>query len=509
MSLQVTQKLVLQRLRELQATLSPQYICFDRYRISLKEFTVDVLSSEKMRLRFITAEIHQSMVNLTFQQIVDCFQTGLNLYQEEIGESRGQLDAVQRELISQQEVVIDIPTGEFWLWNRKTRKKSTWNINTYFSRFPAAVVNKMKAKAVLAIKTFDPYKGLQKEWPGISEGIAVKYLNTYNPPAWYDKDFLPSELNKMRETYPTFFLFFLEKLIPIPEHRDLVLDWIALAIFNRPISYLCLRGIRGSGKSVFKLLIYHLVGNFYECQDKVLTEFNADIMEKRLVGIDDKKEIGSRNGYYLRKNLLNPTMAFETKFVQTLESGRQYASVLILSNNSDAFYMEYDERRILSPLMGTEKMETWATEQQYSWLKAFEDKTIAGGHLDFIRQIGRSLLVRYYHRSPSPNIQLKTGYFWSDVLDSLPSFYRYVLNNISLRSPDNCEVEYEELRAMYKLEENFGNIPHWATFTRWLQSGFQFMGNSVLDLDLPEGKRINYTDKSFQVNPALCKKETT
>ena len=409
--------------------------------------------------------------------------------------------------MSQQEVTIDIHTGEFWLWNKQLRQKSTWNINAFFSRFPPEVVGKMKNNAMLSIKTFDPYKGLQKEWPGVCEGVKVKYLNTYRPPVWYDRDFTQAELGTMKETYPAFFSFFMEKLFPIPEHKEIVLDWMSLAIFGRPISYLCLRGIRGNGKSIFKLLLYHLVGTFYEASSEILSDFNADLKEKRIVGIDDKKAIGTRNGYYLRKNLLNPTMSYNTKFVQTQESERQFASVVIISNNADKFYMEFDERRIVSPLMGSDKMESWATEQHYSWLRAFEEQEIETAHLEFIRQVGRSLLTRYFQKGPTPNIQLKAGYFWSDVLDSLPSFYRYTLQKILDRTPDENEIDYEDIRANYKLEEGMGNIPQWPTVTRWLNSGFYFLELPLLDPRLTAAEQISFKEKTFMANPALCQRK--
>ena len=382
------------------------------------------------------------------------------------------------------------------------RRKSTWSVKAYLSKFDMEKVFVLKQRACLARRVFDPYRGLQKEWFEVSEGTRIKHLNSYLPPSWYDRDFTRPELDRMTEQYPPFFVFFLNKLFPLQDHRDLILDWIALAVFARPISYLCLRGLRGNGKSIFKLLIYHLVGNFYESLRDVLTEFNADIREKRIVGIDDKKAISTRDGYYMRKALLNPTMAFNEKKVQTFDSEQQHASIMILSNNSDKFYMEFDERRILSPLLSDVKMETWASEEHYAWLRAFEKDTISGDHLTFIRTIGYSLLVRLYHRRPSPNIQLKAGYFWSDVVQSLPSFQRYTLHTMLLRSPEDNTLDYEELKANYKLEDSGGNIPHWATFSNWLRSGFTFIDEGLLE---PGPDSIDHSAKTFKANPAICK----
>ena len=497
-------ELISERLKEVKANITDLYIIYGGVRILKEDFNRNPMGCEKLHRTFFTPSLQNAMSTLTYFDINKGFQEGFEKYRAYFTAQKTETKALtplQQALVDGQTLVIDVISGEHWLWNRKEQRKSTWNVKAYFSKFSPEQIYMMKRKAPFAIRTFDPYRGLTKEWDGVSEGIKVKYLNSYIPPSWYDKDYTPQEMATLKEEYPPFFNYFLEKLIPLPEHREVVLDWICLAIFGRPISYLCLRGLRGSGKSILKLMIYHLVGNFYESQEKVLTEFNADIREKRLVGIDDKKAIGSRDGYYMRKNLLNPTMSYNEKSVQTFQSGRQYASLIILSNNSDKFYMEFDERRIVSPLMGDEKMETWATEQHYNWLRAYEEATISGEHLEFIRKIGRSLLSRLYTRNPSPNIQLKAGYFWSDVLQSLPSFYRFTLQNILIRNSEENELDYEELRATYKLEESYGNIPHWATFSTWLQSGFRFMELPLLD---SSQHNINNTNKTFKLNPQLC-----
>lgn len=222
------------------------------------------------------------------------------------------------------------------------------------------------------------------------------------------------------------------------------------------------------------------------------------------MGIDDKKAIGTREGYMIRKSLLNPSASFNEKKVQTFESHRQFFSVIILSNPGDRFYVEFDERRIVSPTLCNVKMETWANKATFAWLWAFEEKKVSGPHLEFLRQIGVSLMVRAKKRGTlwNPNIQLKAGYFWSDVIYSLPAFNRYVFSAISDRTPDDNTIDYEELKASFKTGDSFGKIPHWATLTGWLKSGFAINGHTLLES--PDS--INEEDKTFKCNKIFCRR---
>ena len=119
-------------------------------------------------------------------------------------------------------------------------------------------------------------------------------------------------------------------------------------------------------------------------------------------------------------------------------------------------------------------------------------------HCNMLQQIGYSLMVRYHQRTPDPNLQLKGGMFWQDVLHSLSGMRQFCLNTI-LTSNKSTKIEYEELKAAYKFEDGMAKIPHWTTFMAWLQSGFEFRGHKLVRSKAD----IDPRNKAFYPNPSL------
>lgn len=405
-------------------------------------------------------------------------------------------------LMATKTIYIDVKDGEKFLWDSTNNKVSEITVDALLSQYPSKIQRELLSEIFLAKRVFDPFKGLARMWRGDIEGVEVTHLNTYNPPIWYDDEGLGKDMDTKREVYPHLFHRLMKHLFPDPEEREVILDWLVLACFNIPISFLSLRSMRGNGKSVLKYIMFHLIGNFYDAPEKVIADFNADLRNKRVVGLDDNTRIGGYNGHRIRKFMLTPTMSMNKKHNQTEETERVYFSLIVCSNLSDKFYLEYDERRIVSPKMGDVKLENAFNKEDMDFFRGICNDTVSKNHIDFLRDIGQSLLVRYHNRRPDVNLQLRSGNFWEDVVNSLNSFYRYTILQIFTmkKSEKNILIYYDEIKEHYKLEEGgFGKIPHWGTFTRWLTSGFNFKGEPPVLKD----EDIQMLDKTFMPNPNL------
>ena len=405
----------------------------------------------------------------------------------------------EASILNKMHLCVDINGGNYFLWSLEKRRISEWAVTAVKLMLRPNIWAKFSAHPLPAKIVFDPYRGMKNVWREADEGITVYKLNAYIPPIWQERDYTEAEMASREEKYPPLFDALLRHLIPLPAHREVVLDWMALAIFRRPIAYLSLRGGRGTGKTIFKHILFNLVGNGYDAGRRVISDFNADLKHKRIVAMDDNAEIGTRAGNIARKNLLNPTMSLNEKHVQTQSSEEMYLSAIILTNLSAEFYVEYDERRIVSPTMGTAKMETWATTEIFDWLRAFEgDRNISPSHIGWLREIGESLLARLHKRNPSLNLQLRSGPFWADVYYSLTSFKRYICSCAFQCTPDNNILDYEELKINYVMEEGGrGHREQWASIAKWVENDFRYY-------DLPLVTGINYQEKTMAINPKLC-----
>ena len=379
--------------------------------------------------------------------------------------------AVEERYLFQFIIAIEVSSGQPFLWSKSNRHRSEWDIATLRMKFRPKAWSRVLKEAPFAKYVFDPYRGVDTHWTAEEEGFKVVHCNEYQPPEWQTQNYDPQEMMRREEVYPPFWNRLMENLFKFPEHREMVLDWLSLAMYSsdsRLQTYLSLRGLRGTGKSVFKTIIYHLIGSFYEAKNDINSEFNADLKHKKIVGIDDNESIGTRRGNMTRKNLLNAIISYNEKNVQTVKSERQYASYVILSNPSQSFYVEHDERRILSPTLRTKQFLEWVPPEALPWLAVFEkDRLESEPHLAFLRQIGESLMVRFYRRQPDPAQQLKAGYFWGDVIESLPSFKKYIMQSISYMDAPYL-FSYEDLRSEYKLNGNNGNIIGWGKLSSWM-----------------------------------------
>ena len=406
----------------------------------------------------------------------------------------------QKALLESHQLVLDADTGKELLWSKIERRPSKWSPLIFAKKLPAKAYKILLEEAQITQITFNPFKGTQTQWQDVSEGRNIQILNNYRPPVWYTQDLDPAQYEGKQEEYPDLFKYLVANLVPTPLDQSVLLDWLSLAVFDRPHSILSLRGIRGNGKTIFKHLVFHIVGNFIEAQEKIFGDFNAELRNKRIVGLDDNGEIGTLKGHALRKKLTNPTLTYSQKHVQTEALEKQYASFIACSNIEKQFYVEFDERKIVSLLLTDKKMETWPQMSQaiYDWLRPFEqpdEKSLSPAHIEFLRLIGEGLFTRLLNRKPSVALEFFGGWFWADVTSSLPSFKRYTVDLV--RTSNGSEpIDYELLKAEYSADIGRGEIPQWSTLIRWMNGGFHLWGNKLFT-------EIDEKGKKFYPNPTL------
>lgn len=423
--------------------------------------------------------------------------------QKESDQIRGPEDFNQEELLWWQnfQLCLNVESGKLVLWSKVNRATSDWSPDAMKLKMRGKVWSWVSKRAANTLIVYDPFRGHMATWEGQEQGIPVVYCNEYKPPVWLDRAYDMASLEGKPENYPQLWQDYLTHLIPDANEREAVLDWLCLALCSRPISYLSLRGIRGNGTSLWLSMVYHLIGDYYEAKGDVITQFSADLKHKRIVGCDDNENIMSKKGNTIRKNLLNSKISYEEKFVQTKKSERQFASLAILSNPSQQFYVECDERRIVSPSLTSTKLEDVCSQQVLDWIGEFEKDTLESAeHIAFLRQVGESLLARFHNRQPNKNLQLRGGYFWSDVVQSLTSFNRFFVFSLLCENPPT-EVSYGEIKEMYKNEDGYGGKKQtWPMFVNWLRSFYMF------EEKMPLWSGFEMDDKVIIINPQFREK---
>ena len=480
-------------------------ICIGKaYHTLDKIYQYNIGELSKWLAPYLDTELANYLQSLNIAQYESYVKNEIEQFHKENLESQdphNNLSPEHQNLLETHRLLVDVFNGQEFLWSITERRPSDWAVVAYLKKFPPAIQSELKQKAVLGSLTFDPTKGKDNYWQADHEGNTIGYCNMYKPPIWYSENLDPARFLGQAENYPPLFQYLLYYFFPYQQEREIFLDWLSLAVFDRPEAFLLFRGVRDNGKTMLKQLIFHLIGNFVEAQDGIVNNFNAELRFKRVIGIDDKEDIGSRQGNVLRKRLTNTQITLNEKHVQTRVSEKQWATLIICSNPSEPFYVEYDERKIVSPTLTDRPVKTWPnmTEEMLKWLWVYDsvDSTLLPApHIDFLKQIGLALFTRFQTRKPPVYTILKGGWFWEDVLQSLPAFKRYLINYLRYRATPQVPLEYELIKAEALADDSRMMVNQWSTISRWLQSGFVFY-------DQPLSVSIDEDNKSFLPNPYL------
>jgi len=317
-------------------------------------------------------------------------------------------------------------------------------------------------------------------WKGRRSRLPITVFNEYVPARWHGE--YPQPLPEWRDLPPQLFQDFLDHVIPNRYDQFQFLSWVSWAILERNLSYLLLLGARGIGKSLLMRVVMGIIGNPLFARDNLGSDgFDAEFRNKRIVGIDDNTFIGSKKGHDYRKNLIESDKTRNYKGVQSTKSERQFSSYIICANPSEQFYLDHEERRVICPTLtrvnAKEKFSPLILSFLEGCVNADEEK-LTPRQVKFQAQTGHYFL-KYALKPQFPNgHQYGGGYFWPKVIESLPSFKRFVVETILSREKDH--YGYDELIGNFE-EINGGRVQIclWRTLKSFLLDNFRYGDDKI------------------------------
>ena len=180
--------------------------------------------------------------------------------------------------------------------------------------------------------------------------------NTYVPPFWQEQYFyhgVEIEDCKLPEVYDRFFKHFTDG---DELSYNYVLDWLANSLKGKNYCMLTAIGNQGVGKGVLGEIMMHLFGadNYADTQRVTKSNFNAQILNKRFIFVDELKATNEEEENKL-KVLINDYIEVEKKGVDA-QRHKNYASIYIASNSMDAIKLRGDDRRFSVVTLSDEKL---------------------------------------------------------------------------------------------------------------------------------------------------------
>jgi hypothetical protein len=173
-----------------------------------------------------------------------------------------------------------------------------------------------------------------------------QYFNTYTPPKW-KSDYWLSGVRPKAVPIPPIYLEFLGHLLDNRQSDiNYILDWTAISLQSRNLTYLVTAGQEGVGKGVFGKILELLHGsdNYLAIGGQsIKKQFNSQFHGKTLIYIN---EINDISGDLAEKvKLFNEDhMEVEKKGIDS-ETLRNYANFYFSTNNLDAIKLSENQRR--------------------------------------------------------------------------------------------------------------------------------------------------------------------
>ena len=169
-------------------------------------------------------------------------------------------------------------------------------------------------------------------------------FNMWHPPAHWP----PKKSEK--PLHPIYEKFLRHLSGHVEESYEFLLDWMAISLQSRNLTYLTLAGTAGTGKGVFVKIMSHLHGigelpNAVEVgySNTINSQFNSEISNKTLVCLNEIHE-ASKAEITKLKDLNSNTMRLEAKGVDATIVAN-HASYILTTNNIRALNLEDSDRR--------------------------------------------------------------------------------------------------------------------------------------------------------------------
>lgn len=183
----------------------------------------------------------------------------------------------------------------------------------------------------------------------------IATYNSYRPPAWRYKHFFGQETLRQVEHPPELFMRFFRHLCANDTGSiEFLLDWLAISLQARNMTYLCTIGDEGIGKGLLGQIISRLHGaeNSVTIKfDSIVKQFNALVADKTFIYLDEVNNVKSTQLDML-KRLNDSNMEVERKY-QEAESNVNYSNLYLSSNHLNSLPIGPKDRR-MSIIMLTE-----------------------------------------------------------------------------------------------------------------------------------------------------------
>lgn len=381
-----------------------------------------------------------------------------------------------------------VDTANYFIFSKKDNCYLSHQSDTFLDRYPSKARAEIKLNAKVCKLKYDALEYLKPMLGPDNDGVYS--VNLYKPPLWRRLHKIPRK-NWLKNP-PDLMARLSSHIYADKESEVVAWSWWANAIRIQNRTIFSNRGERGVGKTLWAKACAAAIGDFYF--PRRLSQFNADLKNKRIIVADDQQDIMGRSGNALRKTLTDSIMTYEEKFVQTKLSERNFASFCINSNPNDDFYVEHDERLLVQPDLKTDNAKKEFSEKELIFLNSLTDKTdemYTEEDLEFLAHLGYYLL--HYESKLGTNEPYLGEQFWQDVIESLPAFKRFVVQKIT-----NCEqskYEYDMLVEDFKqIRSQRETVNYWNTLIKFLQYSFTYKGQCLIDLD-----SIDNENKTFEV----------
>lgn len=210
---------------------------------------------------------------------------------------------------------------------------------------------------------------LFEEYDPVS-GETYKFLNLYTPPKW---ESLSKEIPEPRNVDLSPFLLVLRQVAAFPEERQYLISWLKKAIEDKAPTILILCGEPGIGKNTFFNTLSALFGykNAFASKRSTLEKFNSHLENSKLLLFDELQ--WSYSDRERLKEFANDRISTESKGKNASRGTRIYASLIIMNNDASNNCVQYDDRKFVPLVTGTERLDIVAKKEGIG-IDSFIDK---------------------------------------------------------------------------------------------------------------------------------------
>lgn len=324
---------------------------------------------------------------------------------------------------------VDYETGETKILNSDMLENpealakdiiTSMNPGSFYASLPSEKIAKsFKYDMGVCRFVYEPYS-LDVVTNRMLDNQEVVHINTYLSPEW-----LRTKPND-NERALHLFKILMDHLFPDQEHKEFVYVWIHRAIFQRNLTFLMLRGIRGNGKTTLLQIIAALVGTASKAQEDFFeTNFNSNISGMRFVYKDEGDFDKKANNRV--KSYLNKKVTVQEKFQRVKTDTEIHASFAMANNLEDRNYHLIDERKKSQPDLIDKKLDTIMNPKQINFLN-----NVLLERPDDLANIGNYIKDNYNPKDFKWEVSdpLKGEQFWMDILDCMTPFYKILVTKI-------------------------------------------------------------------------------